>query len=107
MKAKGSEKMDKMKAQTSVKVDKYLDKAKKGLESTKKGLYNSPTKMFDAGAAAAQGFKDNADVIYQVFYSVAIFIVICIVAIPSVALLVIGIICYFLLKNKMKTIKSL
>ena len=85
---------------------KKLDKTdiRKGIG---KGIGAGSTKMFDAGAAAAQGFKDNADVIYQVFYSFAIFIVICIVAIPSVALLVIGIICYFLLKNKMKTIKSL
>jgi len=99
-------------AKIGLKKDKIIGKIKsiekkditKGIKT---GITSGATKMFDAGAAAAQGFKDNSDVIYQVFYSIAIFIVLCIVAIPSVALLGIGIICYFLLKDKMKTLKGL
>jgi len=102
-------------SKSRAKLDMKLDKVGKTIgkiksvkaKDVKKGITTGATKMFDAGAAAAQGFKDNSDVIYQVFYSIAIFIVLCIVAIPSVALLGIGIICYFLLKDKMKTLKGL
>ena len=95
-------------AKIGLKKDKIIGKIKSvKAKDVKKGITTGATKMFDAGAAAAQGFKDNSDVIYQVFYSIAIFIVLCIVAIPSVALLGIGIICYFLLKDKMKTLKGL
>jgi hypothetical protein len=95
-------------AKIGLKKDKIIGKIKSiKTKDVKKGITTGATKMFDAGAAAAQGFKDNSDVIYQVFYSIAIFIVLCIVAIPSVALLGIGIICYFLLKDKMKTLKGL
>ena len=64
-------------------------------------------KGFDFGAAAAHKFTENTDLIYQILYSIALFIVICIVAVPSIVFLIIGIVCYFLLKDKMKTIKGL
>ena len=64
-------------------------------------------KGYDFGAAAAHKFTENTDLIYQILYSIALFIVICIVAVPSIAFLIIGIVCYFLLKDKMKTIKGL
>ena len=91
----------------NTKKEKVMASLKESKEKAIQGLKNSPTAMFDAGAAVAHKFKDNAGVIYQVLYSIAIFIVICVVAIPSLALLVIGIICYFLLRDKMKVIKGL
>jgi len=91
----------------NTKKEKVMASLKESKEKAIQGLKNSPTAMFDAGAAVAHKFKDNAGVIYQVLYSIAIFIVICVVAIPSLALIVIGIICYFLLRDKMKVIKGL
>jgi len=67
----------------------------------------SPSKMFDAAGAAANKFSDNADMIYRILYSIAIFIVMCIVIVPSLAFIIIGVMCYFLLKKRMKSIKSL
>jgi len=98
---------DKSQAGMELKGEKVKDALKSGKDSAIAGVKGAPTAMYDAGASVAHKFTENADVIYQVFYSVAIFIVICIVLLPSIAFIVIGIICYFLLKNKMKTIKGL
>ena len=97
----------KSQADLESKGDKIKDSLKSGKASAIAGVKNAPTAMYDAGASVANKFKDNADVIYQVFYSIAIFIVICIVLLPSIAFIVIGVICYFLLRDKMKTIKAL
>jgi len=67
----------------------------------------SPTKMFNAAGDAAHSFADNSDMIYRILYSIAIFIVMCIVIVPSLAFIIIGVMCYFLLKSRMKSIKSL
>ena len=56
---------------------------------------------------AGRAVTDNADLIFQVFYSIAIFILICIVTIPTIAFVVVGIICYVLLKPKMAALKAL
>lgn len=97
--------------ETLAKVGRPIKKAGKKSLETAKDVYNDPKKYlnkgFDFGAAAAHKIGDNSDLIYQILYSVALFIVICIVAIPSVGFLIIGIVCYFLLKDKMKTIKGL
>ena len=67
----------------------------------------SPTKMFNAAGDAAHSFADNSDMIYRILYSIAIFIVMCIVIVPSLAFIIIGVMCYFLLKSRMKSIKGL
>jgi hypothetical protein len=107
IKDKIKEKGDKSQAKLELKGEKAMEKLKAGKDSAIQGIKNSPTAMYDAGAAVAHKFKDNAGVIYQVLYSIAIFIVICIVLLPSLAFIVIGIICYFLLRGKMKVIKGL
>ena len=108
------------------KVGKPLGKVKDKIVAGAKEAYKNPLKStkklagkaskltgkafnkgFDFGAAAAHKFTENTDLIYQILYSIALFIVICIVAVPSIAFLIIGIVCYFLLKDKMKTIKGL
>ena len=83
--------------------EKALGAAKK----VGKGIKNVGTGMYDAGAAVAHKFTGSADLIFQVLFSIAIFIVLCIVIVPSLALFIIGIICYVLLKGKMKGIKAL
>jgi len=98
---------EKMQASFDLKKDKLKGAVKAMPGKALAGIKQAPTAFYDAGATAARAFKDNSDIIYQIFYSIALFIIICIVAIPTVALFVIGIICYFLLKDKMKTLKSL
>lgn len=88
------------------KVSEAKDKAK---ESLKEGASKvvSPTTYYNAGAAAAHKFKDNAGIIYQILYSIALFMVLCVITVPAMIFIVIGIMCFFLLKDKMKTIKGL
>ena len=95
-------------------MDKKGDKAKEKLKKRKEGavnklksVANAPAGIYNAGQAAVDKFKDNADIIYQVLYSIALFILICIVTIPSLAFCVIGIICYVLLKDQLGGIKGL
>ena len=77
----------------------------KSKEMGKKAI--SASTYYDAGAAAAHKFTDNADLIYQIFYSFALFILICIVTIPALAFVVVGLICFVLLKDKIKGVKDL
>jgi len=86
------------------------DKAKEYITEGAKKTFNKATSAstyYDAGASVARKFKDNVDVIYQILYAIALFIVLCIITIPALSFFIIGIFCYFLLKDKMKTIKRL
>jgi len=73
----------------------------KGLAS--KGL----GKGYGAGAYVAQGIRNNADWFYGMLYAIAISLAVFMVTIPSISFFIVGIICYFLLKDKMKTLKGL
>ena len=88
------------------KTGESVDSAKESLKSGAKAAI-SPSTYYNAGATAARSFTNNADVIYQILYSIALFIVICIITIPAIGFIIVGIFCFFLLKDKMKTIKSL
>jgi len=109
LKAYGTKKSEQIQASAQLKSEKHaaaLKEAKqKAKDSVKKAF--KPSTYYDAGASAARAFKDNADVIFQIFYSIAIFILLCIVTIPAFAFIVVGIICYVILKDKMKAIKAL
>ena len=70
------------------------------LKSGLKGTYN-------IGAAGAQSIRDNADWFYGMIYAVAISLAVCIITIPSIAFFIVGIICFVLLKGKMKYFKGL
>jgi len=87
--------------------DKAKGVAKSGLKSAGSGLKSAGSGMYDAAGAASRGLIDSADLIFQILFSIAIFVVICIVLVPSLALLIIGIICYVLLKDKIKLLKGL
>jgi len=88
------------------KVGEFKDSTKESLKSGAKAAI-SPSTYYNAGATAARSFTNNADLIYQILYSIALFIVICIITIPAIGFIIVGIFCYFLLKNKMKKLKSL
>lgn len=99
---KATQKADAMKTKDSVNksVAAFRAKGYKGhLKSSAKGLYN-------VGAAGAESIRENADWFYGVLYAIALSLVICIITIPSIAFFIVGIICYFLLKNNMKSIKG-
>ena len=72
----------------------------------KKKLKAAGTKVYNAGASLANKFKDIAPYLYSILYAVALFVVMCILIVPSAAFLIVGLICYLLLKSKMKYIKS-
>lgn len=97
--------------------DKVADKASKAAHktvralTTKEGAKGALHKGFKEthalGARLGEEFKDRSSDLYALIYSVAFFIIICIIFIPSIAFIVGGIICYVLLKGKMRTIKGL
>ena len=68
---------------------------------------NAKDKTYDYGAKYANKFKDNASVFYGFVYSIAITILMFLIFVPAVGFIVIGFICYALLKNRMKAIKGL
>ena len=98
--------MEKKLASSQAKMSSHKAAVKaKSAEFKKKALSSSTyTAPFKAVGSA---FTDNADLIFQVFYSIALFIIICIVTIPALAFIVVGIICYVVLKPKIDAIKAL
>lgn len=72
----------------------------KGLAS--KGL----GKGYAIGSGAAEGIRNNADWFYGMLYAIVISLAVFMIIIPSISFFVIGIICYFILKDKMKTLKG-
>ena len=82
------------------KVGNVLSKGVSGnIKSGLKGTYN-------VGAAGAQSIRENADWFYGMVYAIALSLAICIITIPSIAFFIVGIICYFLLKDNIKSIKG-
>ena len=95
-------KKDKAKAMGKAFTDKSKEIGKKALT-----LKTYTGSIYDAGAGAAHKFTDNADLIYQIFYAFALFILVCIITIPAIAFVVVGLICFVLLKDKIKAVKDL
>jgi hypothetical protein len=105
-KAAGPGKLEKASARGQAKIDAHKQSAK----DFKKKALSLKTYTNAAGAAsdaAGRLVTENADLVFQILYSVAIFILICIVTIPAIAFIVVGIICYVLLKPKMAALKAL
>lgn len=62
---------------------------------------------YQAGAFVGDKAKEFAGWLYQILFAIAISIAICMVVLPSISFFIIGIICFFLLKSKISTFKSL
>ena len=89
------------KAKFAEKIGKFKERGLKGnLKSGFKGAYN-------IGASGAEAFKDNAAWLYGILYSIAATVAIFMLVVPSIAFFVIGIMCFFLLKDKVKYFKGL
>ena len=64
------------------------------------------SKVYGIGSSAAEGIRNNSDWFYGLLYAIAISLAAFMIIIPSISFFVIGIICYFILKDKMKTLKG-
>jgi len=95
-----------MKDKLLARANETLRKQGEALSGAKDSVKEGAKTVFSPSTYVS-GFRDNADWIYRILYSVAIFIVICIVTIPTIAFIFIGIICFFLLKSRIKGLKSL
>jgi hypothetical protein len=105
-KAAEPSKGEKMAASGQAKMDKHKQ-ALKDFGGKAASLSTYTNAAGSAAGAAGRAVTDNADLVFQVLYSVAIFILICIVTIPALAFIVVGIICFVLLKPKMAALKAL
>ena len=72
-----------------------------------KSVTGTVSTAYNVGAAGAETIRDNADWFYGMIYAVAISLAVCIITIPSIAFFIVGIICFVLLKSKMKYFKGL
>lgn len=86
--------------------------AKQALEKGLKTANNAnPQKkdnyFYRKGAYAGEQFKDFSGWLYQILFSIAITIAICMIILPSLCFVIITVICFFLLKKKMAAFKSL
>jgi hypothetical protein len=109
--------------------DKLTERGRKSISSAKKfiGETNTAQKyksmrdvglsrlqigkraMYGIGSAAGvvgNKFKEFAGWLYEILFAIAISIAICMVIVPSLSFFIVGIICYFLLKNKVSSLKS-
>ena len=62
---------------------------------------------YQAGAFVGDKAKEFAGWLYEILFAIAISIAICMVVLPSISFFIVGIICFFLLKSKISTFKSL
>jgi hypothetical protein len=59
-----------------------------------------------AGQYGADKFKEFANWLYEILFAIAISIAICMIVVPSIAFFILGLICYFLLRKKIMTMKA-
>ena len=52
-------------------------------------------------------FRENASLIYEVFYQIAFIVIILLIVFPTVGFFIIGIICFIILRDKLAYLKSL
>jgi hypothetical protein len=70
--------------------------------------FKGTTEMLGKGSDYALGkFRDNASIIYEFIYQLAFVILILLVVFPTIALFIIGIICFILLRQKLNYVKAL
>jgi hypothetical protein len=105
-KAAGPGKLEKMSDKGAAKMEAHKQSVK-DFKKKAKSLSTYTNAIGSASSAAGDLISNNADLIFQIFYSIAIFILICIVTIPFIAFIVVGIICFVLLKPKIDALKEL
>lgn len=63
--------------------------------------------IYGVGAAAGEKFKEFSGWLYEILFAIAISIAICMVILPSLTFFIVGLICYFLLRRKVASLKSI
>lgn len=89
----------------------YASKIKEGaadkMASAKAGILNAPGNLKTFGANRAEDAKDLAPWFYGIIYSVAIALLSFLIFVPAIGFIIVGLICFVLLKGKISYIKSL
>jgi hypothetical protein len=89
----------------------YAAKIKEGasdkMASGKAGILNAPGNIKTFGANRAEDAKDLAPWFYGIIYSVSIALLSFLIFVPAIGFIIVGLICYVLLKGKISYIKSL
>ena len=89
----------------------YASKIKEGaadkMASAKAGILNAPGNLKTFGANRAEDAKDLAPWFYGIIYSVAISLLSFLIFVPAIGFIIVGLICFVLLKSKISYIKSL
>ena len=78
-----------------------------GYASAKSGILNAPSNIKQFGKDRAEDAKTLAPWFYGIIYSISITLLAFLIFMPAIGFIIVGLICYSLLKNKMGYIKSL
>lgn len=84
-----------------------LDKAKGFYSKGKMGFDKGTGIVKDYGRRSMAAIKSYSPIFYRILYTIAFTLIVAIVVLPSVAFLIIGVLCYFLLQKNMDYIKKL
>lgn len=91
-------------------IGKFAEKQKGEMaEMRKAGFTKTQARaqmLYNVGAAAGEKAKEFAGWLYEILFAIAISLAICMVILPSLSFFIVGLICYFLLKSKMSSLKS-
>ena len=89
----------------------YAGKIKEGfsdkMSSAKSGLANAPGNLKTFGANRAEDAKDLAPWFYGIIYSISFALLSFLIFVPAIGFVIVGLICFALLKTKISYIKSL
>lgn len=84
-----------------------MDKVKGLYDKGKQGAERGFGSVKDYGRRSMSTIKSYSPIFYRILYTVAFTLIVAIVVLPSVAFLIIGVVCYFLLQKNMDYIKKL
>ena len=94
-------------SRSSIYAPKIGDSISSGLSATKSGILNAPSNLKEFGKNRAKDAKELAPWFYGIIYSIAIALLTFLIFMPTIGFIILGFICYSLLKSKMVYIKSL
>lgn len=63
--------------------------------------------IYGAGAYAGEKFKEFSGWLYEILFAIALSIAICMLIVPSIAFIILGIVCFFLLRKQISGLKGL
>lgn len=94
-------------SRSSIYAPKMRESISSGYASAKTGILNAPSNLKEFGKSRAKEAKELAPWFYGIIYSISIALLTCLIFMPAICFIILGFICYSLLKSKMVYIKSL